>query len=797
MIRRYAQIFGLFFLFWATTLCRAENSILPDFVSLDRPVAYCLAPLDQCTTAQQIAFTSPPPGDLRQLNGNTQDPVTLVYDLTVSPIANPRDAALLVASGYRNHCFRFDLEPEKTYCSERKLLQIPVNPAAKQVYTQLLQSTDVRIINPHFIYGARDALQAKIQTDRTPVIGLAGWYIFLIFATLAQLATQRNRLSTISLTLFATALFLRTIVVSSYNFGYIDIFGPMVSRRIELLTIPLLSIFALEFYGLLIGDRLKVPRRVIQSVLLLLCGSVLVAFDPYHHFINLRLGQYLSMPVMLLVSVQVFIAAKSQTLRERVVMISGLVFTAIGAGVDLYMALANFPMFFGIGIFSYCFAFESLCQFVLIALRYDKAQTDAQIYQNNFMQVQARLVESLRNSEQDLADKVEQRTAELQKASSHIYQAYTQAEEMRLQAEMAREEAEQAQKQAEVSSIFAEESQQQAVQAIEELKATQAQLVQSEKMAALGLLVSNVAHEINTPIGAVKSSGALISDSLHSTLSQLPQLFSVLDAAGSDLFMQLIHQAKLYTDPISTREERALTKQVTAQLEQAGVDGAMRKARLIMKFRAHQTALAYLPLLNHPQSDFVLSVAAGIADIISSAGNINSAVERVSRIVFALKELSGSERSGANSKIRLNQSIEKVVASYQSQMHDVDVVRRYQDMEPLWCDADELAQAWTHLILNALQAMKHRGVLMIGLRCINNHAEIKIADFGCGIPDENLGRIFEAFFTTRTSGEGSGMGLAIVKKIVEKHHGSIGVKTVPGNGTTITVLLPYPPAIPT
>ena len=193
----------------------------------------------------------------------------------------------------------------------------------------------------------------------------------------------------------------------------------------------------------------------------------------------------------------------------------------------------------------------------------------------------------------------------------------------------------------------------------------------------------------------------------------------------------------------------------------------------------------------------MLSVAAGIADIISSAGNINSAVERVSRIVFALKELSGSERSGANSKIRLNQSIEKVVASYQSQMHDVDVVRRYQDMEPLWCDADELAQAWTHLILNALQAMKHRGVLMIGLRCINNHAEIKIADFGCGIPDENLGRIFEAFFTTRTSGEGSGMGLAIVKKIVEKHHGSIGVKTVPGNGTTITVLLPYPPAIPT
>ena len=794
MVLPFAQWIGLFFLLF-TTVCRSENTGLPDYVTLRQPVAYCLAPLNQCTPERQIAFQGPPPSDLRQLNGNTQDPVTLVFDLPVASIANTKDAALLVSSGYRNHCFIFDHQPDKTYCSERKLLQIPVDPAARQMYTQLMQSTDIRIINPHVLYGSSQALQAKILADRTPVIGLAGWYVFLILATLGQLATQRNRLSTISLSLFAVALFLRTVVVSSYNFGNIDLFDPITSRRIELLTIPLLSIFALEFYGLLIGERLKTLRRVLQCMLLLLCMSVVLATDLQHQFINLRLGQYLSMPVMLVVFAQVFLAAKTQSTRERVVMISGLFVTALGAGVDLYMALANLPMIFGIGLFSYCFAFESLCQFVLIALRYDKAQTDAQIYQNNFMQVQARLVESLRNSEQDLAEKVEQRTSELKAANVQIFQAYTQAEELRMQADMAREDAEQAQKQAEVSFIFAEESQEQALQAMQELKATQAQLVQSEKMASLGLLVSNVAHEINTPIGAVKASGSIIADSLHGTMAQLPKLFNVLDEANSALFMQLIDQTRLHTEPISTRDERALTKQVTAQLDQAGVDGAMRKARLIMKFRAHQTALDYLPLLNHPQSDFVLSVAASIADIISSTSNINSAVERVSRVVFALKELSGSERTGVSSKIHLNQSIEKVLAAYQSQVHDVDVVRRYQDMELFWCDADELAQVWTHLILNALHAMHHRGTLMIGLRCINNHAEIKFADFGCGIPEENLPRIFDAFFTTRTSGEGSGMGLAIVKKIVEKHRGSIQVKTEVGMGTTFTVLLPYPTAL--
>jgi signal transduction histidine kinase len=775
--------------------CRAEGALHPDVIKFDQPVAYCLSTLDQCPPEKQIAFHALPPSDLRQLNGGTSDPVTLVYNLPKPAIAHPQGAALLVSSGYRNHCFRFDYQPSTQYCTEKKLLHIPVNPTATQVFSQLVQGSDVRVSNPIFIYGTPEALQARAQTDRDPVLGLSGWYVFLILATLGQLSTWRNRRSTISLALFALTLFLRTIVVSAYGFGSIDLFGPDLSRRIELLTIPLLSIFALEFYGLLIGERLKIVRRILQSLLLCLCASVMLATDPLHHLINLRLGQYSSMPALLLVFTQVLIAAKVLGLRERVVMLGGLVVTCIGAVVDLYMALANMPMLFGTGIFSYCFAFESLCQFVLIALRYDKAQIEAQIYQSNFMQVQARLVDSLRSSENDLAEKVELRTAELKAANAQIYQAYTEAEESRLQADMARHVAEQAQKQAEVSSIFAEEAHLQTSQAIDDLKATQAQLVQSEKMAALGLLVSNVAHEINTPIGAVKSSGAIIADSLHGTLAQLPHLFKVLDADASALFMQLIGQTKLNSAPISTREERILTKQVTSQLEQAGVDGAMRKARLIMKFRAHTSALDYLPLLNHPESDFVLSVAAGIADIISSSGNINSAVERVSRIVFSLKALSGTERASVNSHVHLNQSLEKVVAAYQSQLQDVDVVRRYHDTEPLCCYPEELAQVWTHLMLNALQAMSHRGTLMIGLRCINNHAEIKIADFGCGIPEENLGRIFDAFYTTRTSGEGSGMGLAIVKKIIEKHSGRIEVKTETGQGSTFTVLLPYPPAL--
>ena len=373
-------------------------------------------------------------------------------------------------------------------------------------------------------------------------------------------------------------------------------------------------------------------------------------------------------------------------------------------------------------------------------------------------------------------------TADLQKANHEIHTAYTEAEQARMQAE--------------VSKLFAEESQQQTAQALENLKSTQVQLVQAEKVAALGLLVSNVAHEINTPIGAVKSSGKTIADALEEVLEKLPALFDILDASLRAQFSQMLSQAKVQSTHLSTREERTLTRDIARQLREAGVDSADRTARVLIQLQAHTHFEQYLPLLKHAQSDFILETSACIATIVSGTSNINIAVERVSRIVFALKAFSGTDVAVDMSYGHLYSGIENVLAQYQSQIQAVEVVRSYQELAPLWCDHHELKQVWTHLIMNALQSMKNTGKIMLGLSQVNNCAEIKITDFGCGIAEEHRDKIFDAFFSTRTSGEGSGMGLAIVKKIIEKHHGSIEVQSELNEGTTMTILLPYitPPA---
>ena len=385
----------------------------------------------------------------------------------------------------------------------------------------------------------------------------------------------------------------------------------------------------------------------------------------------------------------------------------------------------------------------------------------------------------------NLERRVTERTQELSFATEKLQAAN---ESLQIKTEQALT----AQQNAETQRQQAETARQQADQALDELKATQTQLIAAEKMASLGLLVSNVAHEINTPIGAVKSSGALIADTLESTLAEMPKLFTLLEEAPRGLFVQLVLGKKGPSHPISTREERAITKQIAAQLELAQVEDTNRKARLLTKLRAHQNPLDYLPLLQHPESDFILGVASNIADVVNSTHNINTAVEKVSRVVYALKALSGDDVVKAALVAPLQPDMDKALAKYQSQMQSVELVTNFQpDMPVIHADHDAMEQLCIHLVMNALQAMNYQGKLSVGLKAENNQAIISVTDTGTGIADDIKDRIFEPFFTTRLSGEGSGMGLAIVKRIVEQHQGKIEVQTEVGVGSTFTVALPY------
>jgi signal transduction histidine kinase len=161
-------------------------------------------------------------------------------------------------------------------------------------------------------------------------------------------------------------------------------------------------------------------------------------------------------------------------------------------------------------------------------------------------------------------------------------------------------------------------------------------------------------------------------------------------------------------------------------------------------------------------------------------------------MILALKSFSRVDHQATKIEARLCDGIEMVLTIYQGQLkHGTEVVREYEEIAPLLCLPDELNQVWTNLIHNALQAMNHEGTLTLGIRRVGEEAVVSVSDTGSGIPEEIRDKIFNVFFTTKPTGEGSGLGLDIVKKIVEKHQGRIDFKSEIGVGTTFFVYLPY------
>jgi two-component system NtrC family sensor kinase len=122
----------------------------------------------------------------------------------------------------------------------------------------------------------------------------------------------------------------------------------------------------------------------------------------------------------------------------------------------------------------------------------------------------------------------------------------------------------------------------------------------------------------------------------------------------------------------------------------------------------------------------------------------------------------------------------------------VEFVRQFSPYLPtIQADPAQLQQVFVNLLNNAAEAMADGGTITLATRPVNNQwVEIRVSDSGCGIPEENLGKLFTPFFTTKALGKGTGLGLSIVYGIIKMHRGQITVQSQVGQGTTFTVTLP-------
>ena len=278
--------------------------------------------------------------------------------------------------------------------------------------------------------------------------------------------------------------------------------------------------------------------------------------------------------------------------------------------------------------------------------------------------------------------------------------------------------------------------------ALAELKSTQAQIVQAEKMASVGQLAAGIAHEINNPTGFVSSNLKTLADYLND-ISRLIKQYRML---------------------ITDLKDNAAGEKIASSIE-----------KRLDQISGIETEI---------DLDFIVD------DIMDLINDCREGTKRIKKIVLDLKDFAhpGEDKLQATD---INKGIESTLNVVWNELkYKATVTKNYGDLPPVNCYPQQLNQVFMNLFVNAAQAIEERGEIRISTRADNGSVEVRISDTGVGIPKENLSKIFDPFFTTKEVGKGTGLGMNIAYNIIKKHKGTIDVESEVGKGTTFTIKIP-------
>ncbi|NJM15322.1 MAG: PAS domain-containing protein, partial [Bacteroidales bacterium] len=267
-------------------------------------------------------------------------------------------------------------------------------------------------------------------------------------------------------------------------------------------------------------------------------------------------------------------------------------------------------------------------------------------------------------------------------------------------------------------------------QTVLKLKTTREKLIESEKLASLGMLTAGIAHEINNPVN-------YISSGLEGLKAEIQDVLK---------YLELLNRYK-------TEDTAQWATQLNDLAEQINSNELMEAIGHLIK-------------------------------------NIQIGVDRTSEIISGLRIFSRLDESYF-SEVDIHETIDAaLIMLYNKYKGNIEIEKNYGNVPGIECLPGKINQVLVNIISNAIDAIEENGKIIIGTSYAGDKVTISVSDTGTGIAKELRNKIFEPFFTTKDVGKGTGLGLSISYGIVKDHKGDIEVVTEPGEGTTMHIVLP-------